>query len=320
MYSFNASETLYVFACVAVVCVLVIILLCLCTTKRFRLTAILFYVLLSAAVIGILFEIYGYVHQEAEDTYIVSSYTNQPTGSVGDFWQPSSDIEDSSPLASEGEIAHPQDAMKIISQEEALNLLDSIPMLDIDHAGLKTQNNDYSCWIQIPDSKINYPVLAPNNNTFYLTHNFNRQRASSGAIFIDSDICDNWPISKNLIIHGHNMKSGTMFAGLLSYQSQQYYNTHPFIFLYSPKGLRVYQVFAVYSISNQLDDNSLYPLTFHTDADVQAFTEMVKKRSFYDTGVNTPVRGRYLTLSTCTNHSSDRFILNAVLVREKDFE
>ena len=79
-------------------------------------------------------------------------------------------------------------------------------LLDINWNDLKKKNEEIVAWIQIPGTKINYPVVHGSDNSFYLTHGADKQPYSSGAIFIDANAQKDFK-DENTIIYGHNMLS-----------------------------------------------------------------------------------------------------------------
>ena len=95
-------------------------------------------------------------------------------------------------------------------------------------AELKKQNNDIVAWLEIPDTKINYPVLQGQDNEYYMRHTYNKEYSNDGSIFLDKDYDWNIP-SSNLLIYGHNNKNGNMFQDLLKYEDKNYYEEHPTI-------------------------------------------------------------------------------------------
>ncbi|PFR88226.1 hypothetical protein COK43_20285 [Bacillus cereus] len=46
-------------------------------------------------------------------------------------------------------------------------------------------NKDYVGWIKINDTKVDYPVVKREDNSFYLSHNFYKEEDRSGSIFMD---------------------------------------------------------------------------------------------------------------------------------------
>ena len=93
---------------------------------------------------------------------------------------------------------------------------------------LKKENNDIVAWLEIPNTKINYPVLQTTDNEYYMTHTYKKEYSKDGSIFLDKDYDWNIP-SSNLLIYGHNNKNGNMFQDLLKYEDENYYKEHPII-------------------------------------------------------------------------------------------
>ena len=82
---------------------------------------------------------------------------------------------------------------------------------------LYLENSDMVGWIQIEGTCIDYPVMqTPTDPTYYLKHDFEKNYTDYGCPFMQAD-CDAIAPSDNLIIYGHNMKDGSMFADLAKY-------------------------------------------------------------------------------------------------------
>ena len=77
---------------------------------------------------------------------------------------------------------------------------------------------------------IDYPVMqaVSESSDFYLNHDFNGEDDINGSIFLDSrnDLQDS---NDNMIVYGHNMKSGMMFGGLKEYLDKNYWLEHKII-------------------------------------------------------------------------------------------
>lgn len=199
-----------------------------------------------------------------------------------------------------------------ITKEEVLQVYLNQGQKQYNHAGLIAVNSDYIGWLDIPETSISYPVVKSHDNVEYLTTSFEGNKRSSGAIFVDANIHD-IKKTKNLVIHGHNMKSGSMFAMLPSYKSIRYYNEHPFIYLYTPDETMVYQVVSAYTMKHDINEEVAYQGTFSSDEEYQLFIDGLLDRSLIDTGITDNIYDRQiLTLSTCINHSTSRFIVHAV--------
>lgn len=204
-----------------------------------------------------------------------------------------------------------QEIEEPISEEAALEIYLAQGQKQYNHEGLKVVNSDYCGWLDIPGTSISYPVVQSADNVEYLTRSFEGKKRSSGSIFVDANIRD-IKKTRNLVIHGHNMKSGSMFAMLPSYKNISYYNKHPFIYLYTPDETMVYQVISAYTLKHDANEEVAYQGVFADNEDFKNFVSGLLNRSVIDTNVDGIDEEQILTLSTCVNHSTSRFIVHAV--------
>lgn len=170
---------------------------------------------------------------------------------------------------------------------------------------LQLMNPECFGWISIAGTNINYPVMhTPDNPQKYLNRNFYGEYSFSGTPFMDSRCSAD---STNLIIYGHHMNNGTMFADLCNYASKAYRDAHPTVVLETKDGAFAYTVFAVMKVKS---DDGWYRFTSAlTEKRYKSMIEYAKEKSIYDTEI-TPVYGQQiLTLSTCYGNSSDGRIL-----------
>lgn len=169
-------------------------------------------------------------------------------------------------------------------------------------AALLQQNPDFIGWISIGGTNLDFPVMhSPGNVDFYLRHDFNGDYSNYGVPYLDEDCTLTADTqSDNLVIYGHNMKTGTIFGCLTNYEQSAYYQSHPAINLDTIYADGVYEVFAAFAIDVVQDQSFVY--NTYLDMDEATFNEYVaevKRRSTVKTGI-TPVYGeKLLTLSTC---------------------
>lgn len=84
---------------------------------------------------------------------------------------------------------------------------------------LIAKNPDCVAWVRIDDTKIDYPIMQTKDNPeYYLRRNFKKEYSYTGTPFLDA-ACD-MNEGVNLIVYGHNMRDGTMFADLLKYKQK----------------------------------------------------------------------------------------------------
>jgi sortase B len=170
-------------------------------------------------------------------------------------------------------------------------------------------NPDYLLWISIPGMSINYPVVRNQYPGYYLNHTFLGTENPSGSLFIQEDASG--PGAGNLVIFGHNMKDGTMFADLKQYKSQEFYKDHRNVQIYD-KG-RWYQA-EIYSvqITNE-NDLDCYETGFVSQREKENFILSMKEKSIYSTSYLPTPNNTLITLSTC-HGSAERMIVQAALI------
>ncbi len=184
----------------------------------------------------------------------------------------------------------------------------------IDLTALQQENSDIVGWITIQDTMIDYPVMyTPKDGEYYLHRNFVQKYSLSGVPFIDA-ACSVTPRSDNVIVYGHNMKNGSMFSGLLSYQDKTYWRAHEKILFYTSEEVQEYEILAAFPIDAA--DNSQVEKYFFVnlsgEKEFDSYIEEVKKKSLYQTGVDVQYGDRFLTLATCSYHTEDgRFLVIA---------
>ena len=184
-------------------------------------------------------------------------------------------------------------------------------------------NEDMAAWLVIPGTNIDYPVMwTPRDEDFYLYKDFNGKKNSNGCLLLDTDSCID-PLTTNLIIHGHNMKSGAMFGNLTDYEDHDYYENHKQIILNTEKCQRNYEVIAVFrsQVFKKKDNVFKFYKFFqaNTEEEFQNFYTNIKKMSIYDTGVTAEFGDRFITLSTCVYHvENGRFVVVAKEVEQGD--
>lgn len=182
---------------------------------------------------------------------------------------------------------------------------------------LLTRTRNLNCdtwgWVSIEETKINYPVMyTPDAPGYYLHRNMERQDDVAGVPYID-ERCD---IDGNhLIVYGHNMKNGLMFAGLTKYKDKEFYTQHKEILLTcddSTGGERTYEVIAAFALDADTESEDI----LYFDGSEQGFAdylENIQQRSIYTDAAQAEFGDRLLTLCTCDYSTPNgRFVVIAV--------
>lgn len=178
---------------------------------------------------------------------------------------------------------------------------------------LYKENEEIVAWIKIPETEVNYPVMySPDQPEYYLYRNFNKEYSLSGVPFIDGKASIE-PDSDNILIHGHNMKNGSMFAQLLKYKDQEFLENHPTIELHRFDRKDEYDIFAV--VPTDINKNTMkfdYHSFFNAENEEEfnKYISDAKKYSLYDREIPLEYGDKLITLSTCAYHiDNGRFVV-----------
>lgn len=181
---------------------------------------------------------------------------------------------------------------------------------------------DIKGWLLVEGTAIDYPILQrEGDDEYYLYRDFKGEEDKRGSLLLDEgSSVEEGEFTTSLLVHGHNMKDGSMFGGLDEYRSEDYYKEHTHMTLYARDGVHEYEVISVFEsqVYYALDQVFKYYNFFQADTveEFHYFYDNIKKLSLYDTGVTAEYGDRFLTLSTCAYHVEDgRFV---VVAKEMD--
>ena len=195
-------------------------------------------------------------------------------------------------------------------------------------SGLLSQNPDTVGWVNIPNSVVDYPVLqCPNDaylltqqeDPYYLCRDFYHNNILRGSIFLDYRS----PLdSKNLILHGHHMADGSMFATIIGYNSFDFYKASPVVTFNSLYETGKWKIIAVCK-TNTLESQGPYfdymRGDFASDYDFLNYIYQIRLRSIYDCPVTVNEHDTIITMSTCA-YDFDEFRMFIVARKVRDGE
>ena len=187
-------------------------------------------------------------------------------------------------------------------------------------------NKEIVGWIQINGTKIDYPVLWHKGDDitgqYYLNHNYKRDYDSYGCIFLDYR-CPSGTSSKNIVMHGHHMNDGSMFAGLMDYGGTEgnldFYKKHPTIEFDTPQGDGVYKIISVFKTNTLSAHGEPFKYMigdFQNEKDFMNYVYNCRVRSLINCPVDVNEGDELITLSTCSyEYTNFRTVVVARRVR-----
>lgn len=184
------------------------------------------------------------------------------------------------------------------------------------YKAVQEQNNDFVGWITIDGTNINYPVMQTvDNPNYYLKRGFEKQHSNYGIPYVQENCA--LGISDNIVVYGHNMNNGSMFADLCKYEREDFYREHPTIRFDTLSSLGEYEIVAAFKTVAYSEKGFKY---YHfVDAagedDFNSFVSRCKSLALYDTGVSAEYGDKLLTLSTCEySRANGRMVVVAKLI------
>lgn len=168
------------------------------------------------------------------------------------------------------------------------------------YSAVYEKNNDFIGWIKIDDTNINHPVMqTADDPNFYLKHNFEKDYSNYGVPYIQANCIPG--VSDNILIYGHNMDDGSMFADLCKYDSEDFYRNHKTIHFDTMYGFGEYEIVTVFKTTAYSQTGFQYYefVKAEDKADFDSFIDGCNALRLYDTGISANYGDKLITLSTC---------------------
>lgn len=192
----------------------------------------------------------------------------------------------------------------------------------IDFDEWQKKNDEIYAWIKVDGTEVDYPIVqSGTDDDFYLRHSAaDKSWVASGAIFTQSHNTKTFNDSVT-VIYGHNGYSESMFTSLHKFEKKDFFDEHPYFYIYMPQRKLTYQVVSAF----KYDDRHIMNSFDFQDSNVLAdFQEMIQDpssslknvREDLDTEINS--ESKLVVLSTCiTGQKSSRYLVCGVLVNDE---
>lgn len=162
-------------------------------------------------------------------------------------------------------------------------------------------------WINVPETKINYPVMYSGDNDFYLHRAVDGSYLRVGSIFLDYR-CNADFTGRINVLYGHNMSDGSMFADVMKFIDSSYFDSHNYGWLSTENA--VYKI-NFFSLSQPENYDDFYDVS----ANVNVWLDDLRANSFIWRDVGISEDDRFISLSTCTgSEGSSRTVLTGKIM------
>lgn len=192
----------------------------------------------------------------------------------------------------------------------------------IDFDSLQQKNDEIYAWIKVDDTKVDYPIVQnKSDDSFYLKHSAeDKSWSASGAVY--TELVNSKKFNDSItVIYGHNGYSDTMFTTLHYFNKKDFFDKHPYFYIYTADRRLTYQVISAFKYDDRHIMNSF---NFPDEAELTEFQQMLQNpnsslknvRKELDTKINP--KSKIVILSTCiTNQKSSRYLVCGVLVKDE---
>lgn len=160
---------------------------------------------------------------------------------------------------------------------------------------VKDVNKDIVGWVYIPDSNVDYPICSGNDD-YYLNYTYDKRKSAAGSIFLDQRLLTFSDVS---MLHGHNMRNGTMFSSLKKYKDETYFNNTN-VYIYDGENIRVFKPIAFQRVPQE----SNYDLSIKGGPQVQEYAQQIIKGSLHP-ATKEITQDDLLILNTCVSDGTN---------------
>ena len=162
---------------------------------------------------------------------------------------------------------------------------------------LRKINPDIIAWIEIPGTKVDYPVLKSHTWNEYLHKDYKGKSNYLGSVFVQPGTPKDFS-AFHTVVFGHNMRNQSMFGSLHRFEEKSFYQKHRKVYIYQPKQ-EIHAV--VYSTYHTQDKLSSYQTVFKSSKERKQWIRNTRKYQLYPTKNYPEVHDKVITLSTCDN-------------------
>jgi len=125
-----------------------------------------------------------------------------------------------------------------------------LPDNPVDFKALQEINPDIYAWIYVPlgpeCSDVDLPVCQSrptDEDNFYLHRDIYRKYLFSGTVYTQKANAKDFT-DRVTVLYGHNMKNGSQFGTLIRFLDGKFFESHPYVYVYTPERTIRYRTYA----------------------------------------------------------------------------
>ena len=170
-----------------------------------------------------------------------------------------------------------------------------LPPITVDFERLQAINGDVFGWLYCTDTQLNYPLLKGESNDDYIWRGYDGSSHPCGSIFEEASNLRGI-VDSNVILYGHHMQNGSMFACLDKWRDQAYFDEHALMWILTPEGDFRVELFSVYT---DRADSDVYTVYRGPSEHFTAYLKEVTEKTSVRSDVVPDPEGQIVMFSTC---------------------
>lgn len=207
-------------------------------------------------------------------------------------------------------ISPPLQTPETVIPEEVITPSEEFILKDNPDSKFLKINPDYVGWLNISNTKVDYPVVKGPDNAYYLDKNFDQEQDILGSIFMDYRNMGN-NLDRHTILYGHYTQRGLIFGDLDKYLDAEFLTNNKIFTFRSLQGEVTYEIFSVH-ISPSV--GPLLDITF-TETPYADFQQLLKSKSQVENDSFPTEDQKIISLITCNYALEDgRLFIHAMEV------
>lgn len=192
---------------------------------------------------------------------------------------------------------------RIVDGEEAVNIdprefedeEDLLVSMAVDYFNVLSANDHIVGWINVPEVGY-YPVMAYENNSFYLTHNEYDRYWGNGSIFMNTN--SQFSFLDTALLHGHHIRNGKMFGSLVKYKDTKFFQKNDLVLVFDGENYYYYKPYTVFLLKDGVEYLTQNGLS--EENRLEYMTSLYRRSSVkMEAGITPNLSEQILFLQTC---------------------
>lgn len=195
-----------------------------------------------------------------------------------------------------------------------------LPVNPIRFDDLQAINPDVYAWVSVPDTGIEYPIFQSNqdeDDNYYLHRNIYKEYEYQGVVYTQKANAKDFS-DRVTVVYGHNMLNDSMFSNLDMFLDETFFDEHPYFYIYTPGHILTYEIVSAHQYDKRHILNSF---DFSEDEVFQSWLDMIQNpktfRCHVREGIELDLDSRIVTLCTCINSCTARYLIQGVLINDE---